>query len=74
MTKIRREEDAEKLFAVGMKRLALLPTIRARCDSQLKVTTVVRLIWAARKAANPNARSIPFRSRKRLKLVDTTSD
>ncbi|KAF1785226.1 hypothetical protein GQ600_11666 [Phytophthora cactorum] len=65
MPKIRTEAEAEKLFAIGMNRLKLLPTIRARRGSQLKVSTFLRLVREAKKAANPNARS--------KRSLDTTS-
>ncbi|KAF1785227.1 hypothetical protein GQ600_11667 [Phytophthora cactorum] len=48
-----------------MNRLKLLPTIRARRGSQLKVSTFLRLVREAKKAANPNARS--------KRSLDTTS-
>ncbi|KAG3204080.1 hypothetical protein PC128_g2209 [Phytophthora cactorum] len=72
MPKIRTEAEAEKLFAIGMNRIKLLPTIRARRSSQLKVSTFLRLVREAKKAANPNARSVPFRKRKRAKPDNTT--
>jgi len=64
------EEEAEKLFAIGMSKLALLPTMRARRHSQLKVTTVVRLMREENKAHDPNALSMTFKRRKRRKQAD----
>ncbi|KAF1780637.1 hypothetical protein GQ600_16058 [Phytophthora cactorum] len=52
MLKIGTEAEAEKLFAIGMNRLKLLPTIRARRGSQQKVSTFLRLVREAKKAAN----------------------
>ncbi|KAG6945527.1 hypothetical protein JG688_00016509 [Phytophthora aleatoria] len=72
MPKIRTEAEAEKLFAIGINRLKLLPTIRARRGSQLQVSMFLRLVREAKKVANPNARSVPFRKRKRVKPGNTT--
>ncbi|KAE9052354.1 hypothetical protein PR001_g597 [Phytophthora rubi] len=70
---VQTEEEADNLFEIGMSRLKLLPTFRERRHSQLKVTTVVRLMREANKASDPNARSLPFRSRKRQKTNSNES-
>jgi len=71
---VQTEEEADKLFKIGMSRLELLPTFRVRRYSQLKVTTVVRLMREANKANDPSSQSMPFRSRKRRKVVTATID
>ncbi|KAE9361504.1 hypothetical protein PF008_g982 [Phytophthora fragariae] len=70
---VQTEEEADNLFEIGMSRLKLLPTFRERRHSQLKVTTVVRLMREANKTSDPNARSLPFRSRKRQKTNSNES-
>ncbi|OWY97532.1 hypothetical protein PHMEG_00031918 [Phytophthora megakarya] len=58
------EKKAHELFEVGIAHLSILPGVRERRVSQLKITTALRLVREGFRANNPNARSVAYRKRK----------
>jgi hypothetical protein len=59
------EEHALELFRIGVEILPKPPSQHKRRWSQLKVSTVVRLIREHDQAGNPNRRRLQFKKRKR---------
>ncbi len=65
------EEHALELFRIGVEILPKPPSQHKRRWSQLKVSTVVRLIREHDQAGNPNRRRLQFKKRKRRRSTST---
>ncbi|KAF1790689.1 hypothetical protein JG687_00000354 [Phytophthora cactorum] len=67
------ETKASELFEVGVAHVCIQPGDRERRLSQLKITTVLRIVREGIRANNSNARSVAFQKQKRARTTSYVS-